>query len=337
MTGKVRVLNTLENKKVDRFPWVPYIGVHGGMLINANATDFLMNKELLVKGLLKAHELYKPDGMSVVFDLQIEAEILGCELKWGKDSPPSVKSHPFSEDKSFDKKLVFEVKENQGRLPIILEAMDELKIKIGGTTALYGLVCGPFTLASHLRGERFLMDIVLHEDYVKDLLIYTTNIVKQMIDIYEKHGMDIIAIVDPLVSQISPKHFKLLCAEPFSSLFSHIRSLRIKSSFFVCGNATKQLECLCQTKPDSIGIDENVDVEYAKGICQKYGITIAGNIPVTTLLLHGSLEEIEKYILNLSDKANNGLFILSPGCDIVYDTPPKNIIKIREMVSNLNK
>ncbi|MFQ3621398.1 MAG: hypothetical protein SNJ78_10710 [Spirochaetales bacterium] len=38
--------------------------------------------------------LYQVDGQPVMFDLQIEAEVLGCELGWAEDAPPSVASHP---------------------------------------------------------------------------------------------------------------------------------------------------------------------------------------------------------------------------------------------------
>jgi uroporphyrinogen-III decarboxylase len=51
----------------------------------------------LFNGVSKAIELYKPDGIPVIFDLQIEAEAIGCRLKWSDNSPPSVISHPLQE------------------------------------------------------------------------------------------------------------------------------------------------------------------------------------------------------------------------------------------------
>jgi uroporphyrinogen decarboxylase len=56
--------------------------------------------------------------------------------------------------------------------------------------------------------------------------------------------MDVIAIVDPLYHKISPKHFNQYLAEPYSELFAAIKQKGAYSSFFVCGDATKNIE-LC--------------------------------------------------------------------------------------------
>ena len=38
--------------------------------------------------LMDVNRLYKPHGQPVIFDLQIEAECLGCGLTWADDCPP---------------------------------------------------------------------------------------------------------------------------------------------------------------------------------------------------------------------------------------------------------
>lgn len=70
-------------------------GVHAGPLIGADATQVLTDEDTLVKSLLEVNRLYKPDGQPVVFDLQLEAEILGCELVWAKDAPPACPATPW--------------------------------------------------------------------------------------------------------------------------------------------------------------------------------------------------------------------------------------------------
>ena len=46
--------------------------------------------------------------------------------------------------------------------------------------------------------------------------------------------------------------------KPFTELFAHIREKGAYSSFFVCGDATRNIEVMCQTNPDAISVDENV-------------------------------------------------------------------------------
>lgn len=95
--SKELLFKTLRHEETERAPWVPFAGVHAGALIGADATQVLTDEELLVKALMEVHKLYKPDGMPIVFDLQLEAEILGCDLVWAKDCPPSVSTHPLEE------------------------------------------------------------------------------------------------------------------------------------------------------------------------------------------------------------------------------------------------
>ncbi len=96
MTGKQLLLDAIRGKKTERPAWLPFVGCHGGFLIGKSATEYLQSAELVVAGLKKAKSLYDPDGLPVMFDLQIEAEILGCHLHWADEVPPAVTSHPLA-------------------------------------------------------------------------------------------------------------------------------------------------------------------------------------------------------------------------------------------------
>ena len=344
MTPKELLFATLRHEKTDRAPWVPFAGVHAGSLIGADATQVLTDEDALVNALLEVNKLYKPDGQPVIFDLQLEAEILDCELTWAKDSPPSVKTHPLEDTMTVPCGCTLP-KPDQGRLPIVLNAMRRMKKEVGDTTALYGLICGPFTLASHLRGNDLFMDMYDDEDYVKELLNYCMECGKRMSNYFIDAGMDVIAVVDPLVSQISKDHFEEFLSEPYTQLFAHIREKGVFSSFFVCGDATRNIEAMCQTKPDSISVDENVDIIAAKAITDQYNVVIGGNIPLTSIMLHGTQQDNMKYVVDLLAKLPEYRnFIVAPGCDMPYAIPAENAIgtcqavleteTVRKMVEN---
>jgi len=334
MNGKERIISLLKKEKVDQVPWVPFAGVHAGKLKGYSAREILQDKEKLVESLLEVKKIYQPDGMPVVFDLQIEAEILGCELLWAENNPPSVKSHPLAKTKEIPSRIP---SEGDGRLPMILGAMKEVKEKVGDDTALYGLFTGPLTLASHLRGQSFFMDMAMDPEYCKNLLKYATQIAKAMCDYFIEAGMDVISVVCPLVSQVSPKHFNALLSEPYRQVFDHIRSKGALSSFFVCGNAGPNIEPMCQTNPDSISVDENIDMVEAKKITDKYDVVIGGNIPLTTVMLHGTQQDNMKYVVDLLDKVGHEKLIIAPGCDMPYDLPIENTIVIQQAVRDTEK
>lgn len=332
--GKELILKTLRHEKTDEIPWVPFAGVHAGQLKGFTAEEMLTNADNIVESLKEVKKLYMPDGLPVLFDLQVEAEILGCDLLWAKDNPPSVKSHPLAAEKTLPCSCKMPTPES-GRMPMILDAMKRTKEAIGEEVALYGLICGPFTLASHLRGSDIFMDMMKDKNYVKDLMAFCGQVAVKMCEMYIDAGMDVIAVVDPLISQVSPKMIEKLLSESFIGVLDYIRSRDCLSSFFVCGNATSQIEVMCKMGPDGVSIDENVDLAKAKEIADQYNITIGGNIPLTTTMLHGTQEDNIKSVIDLLDSVKDKRnFIVSPGCDMPYATPRENTIACAQAVKN---
>jgi uroporphyrinogen decarboxylase len=88
MTGKDLILKQFKGESTDRVPWVPYTGVQIANLKGYTAKEILQDSAKLTECLLESNKQYSPDGQPVVFDLQIEAEIMGCDLLWAEDSPP---------------------------------------------------------------------------------------------------------------------------------------------------------------------------------------------------------------------------------------------------------
>ncbi|NHJ01185.1 MAG: uroporphyrinogen decarboxylase [Candidatus Heimdallarchaeota archaeon] len=324
LRGKQLIKKVFNHEKLDEIPWVPFAGVHAGALMGYSATEILTDGNKLLEALLKVNKSYHPDGQPITFDLQIEAEILGCELKWSEKAPPMVSSHPLSEDENIPNYIP---KKTDGRLPLILDVMKRFQEIVGDDTALFGLVCGPLTLASHLRGINLYLDLISNKFYAHKLLKYTTNIAIQIAKYYINAGMDIIAIVDPVVSQISPKTFDEFLTSQLKEIFQYIHSENCLSSFFVCGDATKNLEPMCKTGPQSIFIDENINMVDAYKIISSYHIILGGNIPLTTVMLFGTQQDTMLYVVDLLEKlgSNSGI-IIAPGCDMPYDVPPENVI-----------
>ncbi len=329
MTGKERIYAVLQGDPTDKIPWIPFAGVHSGKLKGYTAKEVSQSADKLTESLLEVNRLYKPDGQPVMFDLQIEAELLGCELLWSEDTPPTVSSHPFESTAELPTHIP---SADEGRLKMEMEVMRRMKSAVGETTALYGLLCGPFTLASHLRGTNLFMDMVLNPYYVHGLLDYTTEVALTISRYFIEAGMDVIAAVDPLISQISPAHFEQFMAHPFSRLFASIRERGAFSSFFVCGNATQNIELMCRTKPDSISVDENVPLADAKKITDAHQITIGGNIPLTSVMLFGNQQDNMKNTIDLIDSVTTDRLIIAPGCDMPYDIPIENTIAIEQAV-----
>ncbi len=334
MTGKELIYKAYRHEDVERAPWVPFAGVHAGKLKGYTATEVLTDGDKLFESLMEVHRLYMPDGMPVVFDLQMEAEILGCGLMWADENPPSVTSHPLADTNEIPEKLV-EI--SDGRIPVVMDVTRRLKEAVGSETAVYGLFCGPFTLVSHLKGTKLFMDMKKNPEHVKALMDYATKNALRMIDYYAECGVDVIAPVDPLVSQISPKNFEDYLTGPYRRIFDYIRSKGMFSSFFVCGNALRNIEKMCETNPDGISIDENMVMADIKAITDRYNVTIGGNIPLTTTMLFGNQMDNMKFVVEMIDSVDKRNLIVAPGCDMPYAVPVENAIAVAQAAREIDK
>lgn len=331
MTGKERVLAAIKCKEVDRVPWVPFVGVHAGALLGKSATEFLKSEDLIVEGVSKAIEKYNPDGVPVVFDLQIEAEVFGCELNWADENPPAVCSHPLGNGTKLEDLKIPQA--DEGRIGISLNAAKRLREE-HPDIALYGLITGPFTLALHLLGTDIFMKMFDDIEYVNKLLDFCKETCKAMSKYYIDAGCDIVAVVDPMTSQIGPDQFKQFITPHAIEIFDNIRELGGLGSFFVCGHAQQNIEVMCQSKPDNISIDENIPLDYVKDICAKEGVSFGGNMQLTTVLLLGQPDDAKKNALACLDIGGEEGFLLAPGCDLPYATPPANLECIHKVVAD---
>ncbi|VVS91348.1 uroporphyrinogen decarboxylase family protein [Desulfoluna spongiiphila] len=330
MNSKSLILNALKHKEVPRTPWVPYTGAQIANLKGYAADDMFKDVDKLVECLLEAVAQYAPDGLPVMFDLQVEAEILGCDLKWYPNTPPTVCTHPLADDFTIPTRRLTR---EDGRIPIIMEATRRLK-EAKPDIALYGLVCGPFTLASHLRGTNIFMDMYGQPEKVKELITYCEEVVSEYAGYLIEAGCDVIGAVDPLVSQISPASFDQFLGEPFTAFFDKLKAQSMPSTFFVCGDATKNIPAMCLTGPDAIAIDENVDIVEAKKVTDEHGVLISGNLQLTITMLFGTQQDNQKAAIDLMDALGTKDFILAPGCDVPFNVPPENIVGIGMAVQN---
>lgn len=330
MTGKERVLRALSRLCTDRTPWVPYTGVHAASLLGLTAAEYLRSADHIVAGLTKAAQLYHPDALPVVFDIQMEAEALGCEVKWADKNPPSVTSHPLETRALADLRRPTE---QDGRYPVVLEATERVVAQLGDELAIYGLVCGPFTLALHLQGTAIFTLMNRQPDAVAALLEFTSSVTQDLARMYVERGVDVVAVVDPMVSQISPRHFTRFVQGPMTAVNEYVKDLGVKVVTFVCGDVTKNFELLCRTRTNGIAFDENVDLAFAKQVADAQEIAYGGNIPLTTVMLFGSpLDNVLETRRQLDVGAGEG-YLLAPGCDIAFDTPADNLAAIGNFVS----
>jgi MtaA/CmuA family methyltransferase len=329
VTSKERIRATLERRKADRIAWVPWVGVHGANLLGMGAKEYLTNADAIVDGLVKAKELYSPDALPVMFDVQMEAEALGCNLEWSDQTPPAVVGHILETVPLED--LTVPGPE-QGRYPVAIDAARHAVQEMGKHIDLFALVTGPFTLTLHLAGVNIFTDMFDRPEHVKKIIGFASRVCLQTTRYYLDTGVDVVTVVDSLTSQISLSHFNEFVAPFHADIFNEIRNHGRKSGFFACGDATRNLDAMATIGSDFFGVDENVDLESARRVASERGVAFGGNLPLVTALLFGTPEQNETMAMECLRKGGHEGFFLCPGCDIPFDTPVQNLQAVSKAV-----
>ncbi|MFW5750998.1 MAG: uroporphyrinogen decarboxylase family protein, partial [Planctomycetota bacterium] len=283
MTGREIFLAQLRRLAAPRPAWVPFTGVHAAQLIGVDAQSYLQSAEHIVAGLCAARVAYRPDALPVVFDLQLEAEALGCPVAWAERAPPSVTGHPLSEPgaalPAFDL--------GAGRIPLVLEATRRMREQCTDQTGLFGLVCGPFTLAMHLMGTGMFLAMYDDPDRVQQVVVHAAAVAARTAEAYLAAGCDAIAVVDPMLSQIAPETAAEFARPHLETVYAEVHAAGAPVALFVCGDATANLDVLCAGACDALSVDENVDLAAAAAVCARHDTALGGNLGLTRPLLTG--------------------------------------------------
>ena len=310
--AKQRLIDAYRGKRTDMPPWVPYAGVHCAFLINEPADNMLKDPELLAKGVVNAAQRYKADGIPLVFNLSVEANSVGCDLKWWPDSVPSVTSHPCSDRTPEAAGLQLPTKES-GRWPVLFEAAKIAKPQLDEMDCvLMGLYCGPLTLASHLAGVRIFTDVYKNPDFAHEVLKFAGQVGAHAAGFYAEMGCEIIAIVDPVASQIKSETFKEFVTPNSQEAIKVIHDAGLTSSFFICGDCTKVLEDVCTIGTHGFAIDEQLNMNFVRDLAKKHGVGFGGNLKLTLALSLGILSPREDAIVSLASGGQEG-YTFAPG------------------------
>ena len=310
--AKQKLIDAIRGKRTENAPWVPYAGVHCAFVINERADTYLQDPELLARGLVETAKKYRADGIPLVFDLSIEANALGCELEWWEDNVPSVATHPCSELPP-QQANIEEMTKTSGRWPLLFEAARIAKPQLDELDcALIGAVCGPLTLASHLAGVRIFTDVYKNKEFVHEVIGCAGKAVAAAAQFYIDMGCEIVAIVDPVSSQIKPDTFKEFVTPYVKEATGVINDAGCTSSFFICGNATKVLRDVCELDTHGFAIDEQLNMNFVRDMAREYKKGFGGNLKLTLALSLGLLSPREDALVSLAAGGNIG-YTFAPG------------------------
>lgn len=269
-----------------------------------------------------AHELYSWQSATLPTDLIVEAEALGAEIDFREDMPEpmwSIVAEPlFASPEEI--RVPHGDFTQQGRIPLILDALRELKTRVGQAAVVGAWIPGPFTLAVQLVDYNVLLPAVKQSPRdVEHALDAFTDILIPVAHAYQKAGADFITIHEMGGSPgvLGPRAFAELILPRLQKITGAISAPKILS---VCGNTNHAMELLRDAGAEAVNVDQTNNVAGAREILGKDAL-LFGNLDPVRVIAQGSPETIR---LEIERATRAGADAIMPGCDLFFQTPEEN-------------
>jgi len=281
---------------------------HCVRLLNMSLAEVANDGKKLAQVLEYGYQTYQYDMVLVFSDPYVEAQALGCPIKF---SPSPTLLGPKSN----------RVTDRTGE---IIKAAELLKQRVD--VPVFVSIKGPFTLASFLIGiEDFLKALIAApkkaEEVINQALEFQIGYLKRLLKVSAN-----IFIGDPVASSsvISPKLFERFAFNPIQILIKKIKEQELITGVHVCG----------ETKPIIPILDElGADILSIEDITPKTRTLKMGGVSTDTILA-GNETRIKSEI---KQALNEPYLILATSCDVPAETDMKNIKTMMEIAHTYHR
>ncbi len=340
LTGKQRVSAafkktfTDKDPELDRIPAYIFSGACNAKLVGATVGEYLQDSEIFSKAQIAAYERYKPDIMVMMWDLSMDLEAMGNELRYPEDSMSVVTSEFLADKGNFSKLKVPDPKKD-GRLPGYLQACLDMK-EVAIDAPVSGVIAGPWTIAMGLRGAtNLIVDTKKDPDFVHELMKVSVEATRAFTTALSEIGIGVGYSEAPAsIDLISPALYRDFVFPYHKELVGYFNEKKVGVGLHVCGYATPILQDLVDTGASNLSVDSKTDIAKAAELTRGKSVLI-GNVP-TEMFLAESKEEMKQAIqLCLDSIMPDSGYILAPGCEVPTIAPPEKIDWFMELASEV--
>jgi MtaA/CmuA family methyltransferase len=285
---------------------------------------------------VNAIEQFGYDWFILFPDDLIEWEFTGIKVSDDDISPPAVTAYLPPTRETLNK-LCLPDPEHDGRMPLHLEGLSNLKRELNNRACLAGRIAAPFSAVSLLIGVEALMFMMMEDpELLKDFMAYTNACNEIWANAQLEAGADILWLGDCMATShfIPPDYQRDLALEPADRSAQIIRKGGGISIYHGGETSLPHLENAVQISCDAINVGEKADMAEVKKLFSGKKCAM-GNLDPIKVLREGSVEIVEDSVKELLDKAGpGGAYIFCTGEGIPHDVPPENVKVMVDTVRN---
>ena len=323
-----KVLDLLSGKKINSqpaFSGLIHVTAEGlqseGLIFHETHKD----ARKMAKAAASTFKLSGLPSAVLPLDMYVEAEALGAEINFREDRefefPQVRKAGLFEFVKDLNTKITRNIELlNKGRIKLVCDAIKLLKEDVGNDVVIGGMIPGPYTLLLLVVDvKKLFIEMKKEPRAVTDALFHLSSFLAEVGIAYRNAGADFITIHDMGGSPafIGPAKYEQFVLPAEKLLIEKLPKPRVLS---VCGNVTSSLHLLAQTDADAISLDQTVDLATAR--LALMGTLLFGNLDPVETLYRGDEAQIRESVVRAKEA---GVDAVWPGCDLVIQTPIKNL------------
>ncbi len=333
MTSLERTMTVLDRRIPDRVPVALHNFLMAARMMGADFGEVMRSGEMLAEAQLTAWREFGHDVIMHENGVGAEAEALGCEIFYPRNSAPHVKETIL---KSLDDVPKLKIPDPEKTFPLneLLKATRILVRETRGQVFIMGRADqGPVALALALMGpENFLL--AAGDDTLRPRVLELLDFTARMNVVYGEaqrhagaHGSSIGAVGSSL---ISPQMYDELELPGDRRFCDAMRAVGCRSFVHSCGNETRMLPHLISSGADCLELDPLTDPAVCKRSTQGK-TSVLGMLDPHRVLRRGDVDEVRRHTLDIMRiMAPRGGFLMGPGCSLPPETPEISIHTVME-------
>ncbi|MHB0859302.1 MAG: uroporphyrinogen decarboxylase family protein [Anaerolineae bacterium] len=300
---------------------IPLMGFPGTQLNGSTLKQNTFNWGTQFSTVFALQRRFQPDGVFFFMDLSVEASALGLQVRFPLDESPSVEMHPVRSVADLTRFAGSDVL-TDGRVAVYVETMRLMSRYMD--TLKGGYVIGPFSLAGLLMGASdAAMATVTDPELVHAVLSFCSGVISRYARALEAAGADMIAILEPSASFLSPRMFRDFAGRYLAEIIGTLT--KTVPILHVCGQTTTLLEAMVETGAQALSLDSMVDFPAAARRVPE-DVVLVGNLDTVQVMIQMTPNQVYRATHELvGAMAPFPNFILSSACDLPLETPLENI------------
>ncbi len=273
---------------------------------------------------ISTHRLCGFGAAVVPLDICVEAEALGAPVNFRENEPraefPRTMKPAFESFNDVAVGASHRLAPTMGRIPVVCDALRQLKRDFGVEIVIGAMVPGPFTLLT------LVLEVALVYGNLRKppaemhaALEALTGFLLQTATAYKEAGADFVTVHEMGGSPgvIGPARFRELVLPHLRRFFAELPGPHVLSC---CGRTNGSMPLLAETGATALSVDQTNDLAASRAALP--GALLFGNIDPVGTLAHGSVADIQNAIFNA---VASGADAIWPGCDLWPQVSVENL------------